>query len=465
MSNRKKKEAIRQQQEQKQKIKNILFAIVAVLVAAAIAVGIYFLNREEPKAPPAIGTIVNRQSTDINGVEISTGEIDYSLRLNELLGMFIVEGYESDLLDHFTAAASVIYAVDDVSYTEKIEDVKDLSEYGLKDTKKSVRVTYTDGTEYKLLIGDKCGDFEYYAMLENDSVVYKMLATDCEKLMVHPKEYRIKDICEVDPTTVKSVIVEKKGEKEVEVVKDENYKPTNEYQTISFLMKYPYENITASLGTLQKILDELEDFDAADIAEEKPENLEKYGLVDGTATVLKVTDATGTKELKFGTIVDEKAYVMCAGKDVVYTIPSYLAELLKDYRAVNYVEDFVGIYNIQDVSNIVVAKGKETHTLKMSQDSDGADSFFIDDERVEDKQFRKIYQYVIGITFEDVVEKEPSGKTYMTVKYNFKDSDSVTYTYYEYDEKYCIVKANNGLNCLTLKSELDAAFENVSEGI
>ena len=137
---------------------------------------------------------------------------------------------------------------------------------------------------------------------------------------------------------------------------------------------------------------------------------------------------------------------------------------MKGYSAVNYVEDCIGIHNINDVSSIELTKGSEKHTLKMSKDSNGNSVFSIDGDSVEDKEFRQIYQYVIGITMEDIVDKKPEGKVYMTVKYNFNDSTSVTYTYYDYDKEYCIVKASNGLSCLSLKEELNTAFDKVEEG-
>lgn len=466
MSNRKKKEIIRKQQEKKQRIKNELIGIVAVLVVAAIAVGIYYLNippEPVPTAPPIAGSIVERPMEEINGVQISTGEIDYSLRPSEFFG-FLVEGYDSKLLDHATVMGVILNSVNTISYTEKIERPESLADYGLDKTNKSVTVTYSDGTEFKLLMGDKCGDFEYYVKPENENVVYKMLADDYELLMTHPKEYRYKDVCAVDPQTVMSLSVEKNGEKEVEVIKDINYTPTNEYQTVSFLVTYPYENITASLGTLQYILDEVQDLNAVDIADENVTDLGKYGLTEDKATVLRITDSAGMVELKIGDKKDDNAYAMIGtDSEVVYIIPGTLYDLLEDNNAVDYVEDFIGIYNIDDVANVEITKGKETHTMKMSTDSQGVTSFSIDGKGVEDKTFRKIYQYVIGLTFEDIVDKEPGGEVYMTVKYNFADSASITYTYYDYDKDYCIVKASNGLNGLTLKEELDTAFKTVKE--
>jgi len=465
LSNRKKKEVLRKKQEKKQKITSVIKVIAAIVIIALIAVGIYIVNKPPepvPTAPPVAGSIVDRPVEDINGVKISTGEIDYSLRPSEFFG-FIVEGYESKLLDHASVMGVVLNSVNTISYTEKIEDVKALSEYGLENTNKSVQVSYSDGTEFKLLMGDKCGDFEYYVMQEKGDVVYKMLATDYELLMTHPKEYRYKDICEVDGQSLLALSVVKNGEKEVEVIKDVEYTPTNEYQTVSFLVTYPYENLTASLGALQYILEEVSDLDALDIVDENATDLGKYGLTEDKATVLTITDATQTVEIKLGDKKGEDSYAICGDPEVVYLIPGYLYDLLEEKTAIDYVEDFIGIHNIQDVSSVDIVKGKEKHTMKMSTDSQGVTSFSIDGKGVEDKAFRKIYQYVIGLTFEDMVDKEPGGKVYMTVTYNFKDSQSVTYTYYDYDKKYCIVKASNGRNCITLKEELDTAFETVAE--
>jgi len=466
LSNRKKKEILRKQTEAKKK--KIIIGIIATLVIIAVAIGTILVisnfgkgkdNKSEPTAPPVAGNIVEDKVENITKVQISNGEITYTVNNN--VG-FEVEGYESKFLQNTDLAIQVFPSAATVPYVKKIEKVNSLSDYGLENTDKSVTVIYNDGTEFKLLLGNRLSDFEYYAMTESDGSVYTIPAEVYENLMKHPGEYRDKFVCSLDDETVKNFTIHKNGKKEVTVEIDENFVPTNNYQTTSYMVTYPYSNKNAALGVLQYMFENIPDeIVAEDIVEENPSNLSSYGLSPAVLS-LTITDGLGTTTLKIGNETDGKVYLMCNDSPVVYLVESPLYNAIKDFKAADYVEGFIGLHNIADVSSINITKGEKSYSMKLIRDNDFT-NYMINDIVVKEKEFKQLYQSVIAVSAKDFVQDTPEGEVYAEITYNFTDNTSIAYKYYNYDENYCIVKAMNDLTGLVSKEDIDGVIESFTK--
>lgn len=436
----------------------ISFVLVSVLTLSLLLIagcGKKEEGKKEPTPPVVAGNIVERERADISKVQISTGEITYTLNNN--VG-FEIEGFESELLLNVDLATSLIPAVEEIPYTGKIEKISSLSDYGLEKEEKSVTVFYGDGSQFKLLIGKEASEYEYYAMVENGDCVYKIPAETYESLMKHPGEYRDKYVCSMDDTTVEAFTIYRNGKKDVTVKKDRNFVPTNEYQTTSYIVTYPYNNKNAALGVLWYMFENIPDEVVADsVVEETPSDLSIYGLSPAALT-LELTDAQDTNTLRFGNEKDGKVYLMCNDSSVVYLVESPLYDIIKEFKASNYVEGYIGLHNIVTVSSISISKGDETHTMAI-EEAEGYTNYLIDGIVMKEKDFKGIYQSVIAVSAKDFVEETPDGEVYAEITYKFKDETSISYKYYDYNENYCLAKAMNGLTALVAKADIDNLVE------
>ena len=446
--------------------RNIIMLVAAVVALALLAGGYFFLQKWEPNSEDENSSeallgqneeteyLINTDYSEIASVTVNNGEETYTVKNGENPS---IEGYSSHIIDS-SKLSSLIYSSSSVAISHKIKGKGDsLSLYGLDSPEKWVLISMKDGTKYKLVIGNSANfEGEYYAMLEGEDFVCTVSSYDIESLMKSPSEMRSMDICTLDGQSIASFTIKKNGKKEISVKYDENFKPSNEYQTVSYLVTYPYNNVNASLDKLQALFEKISSLTAQSIVEENPSNLKKYGL--DKPYELEITDHEGkTTKIKMGSYgEDGNVYVMLSGVPVVYLADCPFYEVVKESRADDYVDRFINLFSIDGVKSIKVKAEGKTHTLEITKKSDDESIYKINDKLVSEKPFKEIYQLIIGVTATDFVNKEPAGDKKCEFIFKFTDNTKKTFTYYTYDDRYCIVKADNGLKCLTLTKNLDA---------
>lgn len=439
--------------------------LIAVLVVLALFAGGYFLllkwePESEKEETPDIQSesteyLIDEETENIDYVQFNNGKETYIVRNGETPA---IEGYSSHVIDT-SKLSSAIYDSSSIAVSHKISGKADnLSEYGLDKAEKSVLIALKDGTSHRLLIGNSANfEGEYYAMLEGGDYVCTISSYEVDSLMVSPSEYRSLDICTLDSNSITAVSIEKNGKKEVSVKYDEEFEATNEYQTVSFKVTYPYSGVTASLDKLQSLFDNISSLSADSIAEENPSNLAKYGL-DKPYT-LHITDQSGETTVKMGSYGDGgSVYVMCNDVPVVYLAACPFYETVKQSKASDYVERFINLFNIETVQSIKLNGESESHTLEITKKSEDNYVYKKNGKLISEDNFKDIYQLIIGVTAAEFTSENPKGEEKCSITFNFTDKTSKTFTYYVYDERYSIVKADNGMICLALTKNLDNIF-------
>ena len=444
--------------------RNIKIIIAASLVLILLIGGYFFLSKWEPDTEkggedsPEISytdaeNIIDVDAENIAFVKVNTGESSYTVRNGNPA---TIEGYSSHIMDD-SKLSGVIYGVSSVTAGRILEDYTGtLSDYGLEDTKKSVLVSMKDGTQYKLLIGNSTNfDGEHYAMLEGENRIITLSSYDVENLIKEPSEMRSKNICKLESDNIMSFTIKKNGKKEVSVKYDKNYVPSNEYQSVSYLVTYPYSNVTASLDKLQALFENITSLSAQSIVEENPKNLSRYGL--DKPYELEITDFDGKKTtVRTGDYGENgSVYLMYNDVPVVYLAECPFYEAVKTSVAAEYVERFIHLFNIQSLEKVVITANGEEHVMSVTEKSKDEYSYKIDEKNVSEDKFKKIYQLVIGVTAADFTSGTARGEEEYSFTFCFNDGTKKTFTYYNYNERYSIVKADNNLTCLTLTKNLE----------
>ena len=444
--------------------RNIKLIIALLLVLALLGGGYFFISKWNPEKeiteenlPVSQGGdveyVFDADSENIDFVKFNTGSITYTLKNGEEPS---IEGYSSHIIDKYQLS-SMIYGVTSVSISRRIENFSgNLSDYGIDEAGKSVTVSMKDGTKNTLLIGNSTNfEDEYYAMLKGEDAVFTVSSYSIETLMKNPDELRSKDICTLDGNNISALTVKKNGKHELSVKYDENYTPANEYQTVSYLITYPYKNVTASLDRLQELFESVTSLTADSIVEENSKNLASYGL--DKPYEVEFTDFDGNKTtVKMGNYgEDGNVYLMCNSTPVVYLAQCPFYEIIKGVDAKNYVGRFINLFNIETVKEIKIeADGKE-HILSIAKKSDDSYTYKVGEKILAESNFKKLYQLIIGVGATDFTEEKAAGKEKCSIAFSFNDGSSKKFTYYVYNDRYCIVKADNNLTCLTLTKNLD----------
>lgn len=443
---------------------NIKLIIALLLVLALLGGGYFFVSKWNPEKEDTeenssvsqdgnIEYVFGADSENIDFVKFNTGSIVYTVKNGEEPS---IEGYSSHIIDK-NQISSLIYNVTSVSISRRIENFSgNFSDYGIDEAGKSVTVRMKDGEQYTLLLGNNTNfEDEYYAMLKGEDTVFTVSSYSVDNLIKNPDELRSKAICTLDGQNISAFTVKKNGKHELSVKYDENYIPANEYQTVSYLITYPYKNVTASLDRLQELFESVSSLTADSIVEENPKNLASYGL--DKPYEVEFTDFDGNKTtVRMGNYGENgNVYLMCNNIPVVYLAQCPFYEVVKGVNAKNYVDRFINLFNIDTVKKIKIKADGEEHILSIEKKSEDSYTYKVGEKILAESNFKKLYQLIIGIVAADFTEEKAAGKEKCTITFFFNDGGSKKFTYYVYNDRYCIVNADNNLTCLTLTKNLD----------
>ncbi len=446
-------------------MKRNLKTIIASLVVLALLGGGYFFvskwnpEKENTEENPLVSQggnveyVFDADSENIDFVKFNTGSIVYTVKNGEEPS---IEGYSSHIIDKYQLS-SMIYSVTSVPISRRIENFSgNFSDYGIDEAGKSVTVRMKDGAQHTLLLGNSTNfEDEYYAMLKGGDSVFTVSSYSVDTLMKNPDELRSKDICTLDGQNISAFTVKKNGKHELSIKYDEDYTPANEYQSVLYLVTYPYKNVTASLDRLQELFETVSSLTADSIVEEDPKNLALYGL--DKPYEVEFTDFDGNKTtIKMGNYGENgNVYLICNNIPVVYLAQCPFYEVIKGINAKNYVDRFINLFNIDTVKEIKIEADGEEHILSIEKKSEDSYTYKVGEKMLAESNFKKLYQLIIGIVAADFTDEKAAGKEKCSITFTFNDGSSKNFTYYIYNDRYCIVKADNNLTCLTLTKNLD----------
>lgn len=438
--------------------RNVKMLLIAVLVLALL-IGGYFLllkwksNGGEGNPDTALtGTtqyLYDANLEDIAHIEFNNEWGNYIVYNDETPR---IEGYSSHVIDT-EELSSVFYSCSNASIIHRIDNPTALADYGLEDSKRSISVTLRDGTSYKLLIGNSANfEGEYYAMLDGADYVCTISSYKAESLTQNPETFRSLAVCTLDGGSVESFSIYKKGKKELAVEYSEEASQ-NEISSSSYVMTYPYSGVKASADKLRPLFESFGTITALSIAEENPENLEKYGL--DSPYVITVKDAQTEVTLKMGSYAEDgMLYMMKDELPVVYLAECPFYEIVKEADADEYPEKFVNLFNINEVEKITIKTKKESHTMEIKEND-----YKINGKDTDENTFKKLYQKIIGIKAAEFTNRNPRGEEKCSISFVFNDGTEKTFKYYIYDERRAIVRGDNSMVCLVLTDSIDTILD------
>ncbi len=447
--------------------KNLKTLLVAILVLAFL-LGVFYIlpelmpeRKEEPLADFSettgssdSGYIINEKTDDVERITFSTGEITYSVINGEIPA---IEGYISHIINEKDLYMALFNGTSIMS-ERIIEDPKELSSYGLENAEKYVSVKLKDGTEKIVYIGNPTNlSGEYYASSNVSDKVYVISANTAGPLLVHPEEYRNKEVAQISGETVSDFSISRGNAKllDVKYISTSTVSGQNIHE---HMLKYPYDGVKANADSIAIFCQSLSSVTATAIVEENPKNLAKYGL--DKPYILTVTDENGTSVIKMGNYAENgEVYVMNGDVPVVYSAECSFYENVKNIKPDEFVDRFVHLFNISTVAKIEVRNSEESHSIEVIKKSEDKYDYKVDGKNKVKDNFTPIYTAIIGITANSFVNDATGGEEYCAIKIGFNDKTEKVFRYYSYDDRHCVVKADNGMGCIVTKKSIDEIFK------
>ncbi len=416
-----------------------------------------------------------------------------------------------------TTLDSAASALEKVEADRVLEDVDDLTEYGLDSPANSVTVTTDDGTT-KFNIGDENTSTNQYYITkdDDDSTVYVVSASTVTPFMNSLYDYaQGEDFPTVDSSTIKKVQVSQDEDSYVleensdgatwDVSADGSDKETADTTAAG--------NVTSGLGSMA--YDEFVNYNAGDLSEyglDKPyatitvdyqEEVESDSSDesesdseasesttedstdssdDSTDSSSDDTDSTETTTVDKQLVIyvgdeagDDDRYVTVDNKQV-YTMSSDTLSAVIDKKASDLWSLIVNYQSVKTLDQLQVTYAGETNTVNVSRetstDDDGNETetttYKLNDSEIESTTFTTFYNKLVNMAGQKRLTEAytPAGDAEMTVVFKDTDSNETTVTFYTYDTNYYAAVVGSKVflvNKMTVK-EMFTSYETLVNG-
>ena len=409
-----------------------------------------------------------------------------------------------------TTLDSAASAIEKVEADRVLEDVEDLTEYGLDSPSNTVTVDTADGTT-KLNIGDEnTSTNQYYISKDDDdSTVYVVAADTVSPFMDSLYDYaQGEDFPTIDSSTVKKVQVSEN--KDSYVLEENSDGATWNVSSDGSSDKESADttaagNVTSGLGSFA--FDQFVNYNAEDLSQyglDKPyatitvdyqeevkndgTDSTESGENDSTASESdsESSDSTDTdsssEDADSKTTTVDKQLVIYVGDEAgdgsryvtvdnkqIYTMSTDTLSAVIDKTPSDLWSLIVNYLSVKNLDQLQVTYGGATNTVNVSRetskDDDGNDkettTYQLDGKEIESTTFTTFYNKLINMAGQKRLTDAytPATDPEMTAVFTDSDKNQTTVTFYTYDTNYYAAVVGNKVflvNKMTVKEMFNA---------
>lgn len=433
--------------------KNRKYIIIAA-VLLVLLIGAYFIismagNNEEPPAEDGKGenseVLFSLDMSDIDTVNITVN--DTIVMKSSGFGSVRTVGYDLTLDE-----GKLIYAFANAaapSYVRKIEDVSDLSQYGLDDPTAQVRINMSDGGVYSYILGNKTVSDGYYLMLSGDDAVY---ITD--QYMKHVAECTAENNAKLElcgaVSSVLSVTLESDslgGRVVIEKNNGDTVQGSLMYQ--EYKLSYPDTGMSLSEYYMDEsvLAFKKEGMTLERMEKAHPDSLAEYGL-DKPYGTFAFTYEDGTHTVtaaKPGN--DGMAYCTVDSADAVYVIDftKYLSAL--DLTVMSLCEQYLFIDRLDMFSSIRLVGDGFDDTYAISGTLAGEDeplTVTSKGKEVNTDEFKRLYSGIISVAVKgEAQDTDRLGAKLLEIDMTYRSGETRSVVYYYVSASKAAVRLDN----------------------
>lgn len=346
------------------------------------------------------------------------------------------------------------------------EHAADLGKYGLADPVAAAELTFEDGTSVTMLFGiqNPVDSSSVYFRLEDSDTVHLVNYYAVAGALSDVRRFAVLKLTESYDSESKNElgylkITRSDLDAPIEIRKKEALSSSDgegeTFNTHRFVSPVTAE-VDASkgravLGGVYALT-----MSACEFLEQTPENLKKCGL-DAPTALVEFTLGETSYELTIGGRTDAGYYAAMKGVAGIYTIAEEkvpwasctVSELISGRPLSPY------IYSVESVE-VTVPDG----TYKFDIDGESK-AFSCGGKPLLPDEFRSFYQTLISDVGEELYTGEASGEPTASVTFRYKDGGSDTLSYYDDEDRKCIVALNGEVLYKVRRIYTDRLAENV----
>ena len=432
---------------------------------------------------------------------------------------------ETDFPVNQTTLDSAASAIASVDSDRVLEDVDDLSEYGLDSPSNTIKiVTKSDGEDgdditTTLYVGDEnSSTSQYYVRKDDDEKTVYLIDSSC----VEPFTKSLNDYAQMDdfPAISNTDTITK-----ISVDGDNSYELSKDEDTSTWSVKGSEDEEKADSATVSSLVSSFGSMAYSSLADYKCDDKSKYGLDKPYATITVdyqeevADDDTQDDTTASGEAADEDAssveensddaeqdtesddedsseeetkmadkqltilvgnetddssrYVMVNDSNEVYTMSTDTLSALTDKSEEDFWDMTVSYVSLNSLGSLKVNYQGSDYKVNVSRetstDDDGNDTetvtYKLNGSDLDETTFTTFYNKLINMTAQKrLTDKyEPDGDAELTATFTEEDGDTQEVAYYSYDTNYYAAVVDNKVYLVNKMNvkELFTAFESV----
>lgn len=416
----------------------IMLFVIVLLVGAVIGTT-QLLKRKDPKTDPRLLlTPSTAKKTDIKTVDMTLQNgtiLHFYYKSMGTTNNWTIRGYEKsdfnqyrfdELLSTLTGTKATAVVNDNTSPSQ-------LSGYGLAKPSATLLVTYQDGKQFTLYLGDQTLDKQsYYCYVKPNARLVMLIETYRARLLMRAeKSYHILPSLIVATDNLQTIDLVRGGKDRLTISAQE--------EGVSgiggFILTQPYER-GANLSRVTEFIKVVSTLAPNELVTDHPTDLKAYGL-DHPRYIVTLKDEFGDGyTLTIGKDRNEEsAYCQVKTRDdesdAVYAMMNFdLAAL--NITALELSEPYIKLVGIQYVDEVVI-DGVQKAVMSIERtpmiEGDGTPildnngkpkynmKYFLDDVQVQELAFTKCYQTIVGMMVSGATNEKVTGKSALDITF------------------------------------------------
>jgi hypothetical protein len=399
-----------------------LGAVVVAIVAMVVAI-VVLQNRDPSTASDAEAsgpvtafddservTLLENPRDEIERILIEGDQVDLTIeRTGE--GEFLPL-YEYDVEFDQQPVNRIVSAAASLTSRRVIGEIEDRSAYGLDDPAATVTVERTDGERRRLVIGGMTpAQDAYYVMRDDDEKVYSVFSTWVRPFFTTLDSMRVRTIPQIDFEQLGRIEIGTLAGRTIRVEQVPEWDQDPELGFSRFAVYEPFSRrFQVNTNWLEELGTALESLRIGRFVDDAPSDLDRYGLAPPRARI-DISDEETTLEVLVGDETEGGRFATFPGTPSVFVLAG--TDPIVDVRPYDTISPFVLIVNIDLIDSFTVASGGETYTGRIertvvseSDDEEVEETYFLNDQPVDEELFKDLYQWAIGLQLDAEIQAD-----------------------------------------------------------
>lgn len=327
----------------------------------------------------------------------------------------------------------------------------DRSEYGLDPPAARATAYLAGGEKLTLLLGAKSpSENTWFLEVEGQGRLYTVSRNIADYLQYSLPDFRIRS---VNPVRLEQI--EYLSLRRGDLVMETRLKKGGELSRFAltygrYLMSRPYKTLRGlSSEKFPGLLLKLDELRIDEFVDDTPADLTRYGL-DRPWGELIARDDRAELHLLFGDRNEhDLVYFKEAGSPAVYALEEARVDFLRSFQPFEYVDKYVFVPELKDVSRIQIATNTRTYSLSVSRtpiegppapDSTGIlERFLVDGREVNPEGFKAVFLALAGLFAEGNATRSVSGPPELSIRFDLLEGEPVRVDYLPYDRSFLAV--------------------------